>query len=311
MNNKRLKKIILVVVLVLTVSATWLYANPKNVATYYDFVYEYNSGDGDVYHDPSNGTEEVSQVPSIEKKDTSKNDESDKYSSNLSKEDFYPYIITFVLLVLLIPIKKYAAKKEAKWRSFRLAGSFENRKYDPKLSLNPKLFSKYIHDETEEQFLLDRFQDYIAIQNARMNFDYDVINAKTTDEMYNQYRMQLEMIEKKHQKKIMKDFTFVNGRVVEIQKIEDQTILTMQMNVKFCDYIIDEKTKEIVFGKRDEKISVYYLMVFVRNDKKNTITKCPNCGAEIKKGADTCEFCRSKITKESDEWLLARKRSTV
>ena len=44
---------------------------------------------------------------------------------------------------------------------------------------------------------------------------------------------------------------------------------------------------------------------------KPTTTKCPNCGAEIKKGVDTCEFCRSKITKESDEWLLARKRSTV
>ncbi len=310
MNNKKTQKIILVVILVLTVSATWLYANPKNIATYYDFVYEYNSGDGDVYLEPSNGNEEVSQLPSSEKKDTSKNDKSNTYSSDLSKEDFYPYIITFILLVLLIPIEKYATKREAKER-LGYAKAFENRKYDPKLSLNPKLFSKYIQDETEEQFLLDRFQDYIAIQNARMNFDYDAINAKTTDEMYNQYRMQLEMIEEKHQKKIMKDFTFVNGRVVEIQKIDDQTILTMQMNVKFCDYIIDEKTKEIVFGKRDEKISVYYLMVFVRNDKKDTITKCPNCGAEIKKGADTCEFCKSKITKESDEWLLARKRSTV
>lgn len=311
MNNKILKKIILVVVLVLTVSAAWFYANPENVATYYDFVYEYNSGDGDVYPETSSGNEEVSQAPSIEKKDTSKNDKSDKYSSDLSKEDFYPYIIASVYVLFAIFAKKYAAKKEAKWRSFRLAGSFENQKYDPKLSLNPKLFSKYIQDETEEQFLLDRFQDYITIQNARMNFDYDAINAKTTDEMYNQYRMQLEMIEKKHQKKVMKDFSFVNGSVVEIEKIDDQTILTMEMNVKFYDYIINKENNEVVFGEKDKKISVYYLMIFVRNDKKNTITKCPNCGAEIKKGADTCEFCRSKITKESDEWLLARKKSTV
>lgn len=225
-------------------------------------------------------------------------------------ENRYNLMIFFALIaiVLLEGLREKNAKEKER---IDFEKSLDKILHKPKLALNPTLFAKYVKDETEEQFLLDRFQDYIAIQNARMNFDYDTINAKTTDEMYNQYRMQLEMIEKKHQKKVMKDFSFVNGSVVEIEKIDDQTILTMEMNVKFYDYIINKENNEVVFGEKDKKISVYYLMIFVRNDKKNTITKCPNCGAEIKKGADTCEFCRSKITKESDEWLLARKRSTV
>ena len=61
-------------------------------------------------------------------------------------------------------------------------------------------FSKYIKDETMEQFILNRYQDYLAIQNAWMEFDYDVLGNKTTNELYNQYLMQLETLKTKGQK---------------------------------------------------------------------------------------------------------------
>ena len=35
---------------------------------------------------------------------------------------------------------------------------------------------------------------------------------------------------------------------------------------------------------------------------------CPKCGAELKNtSTNVCEFCRTKITKETEEWLLSEK----
>ena len=52
MNNKILKKLILVVVLTLTVAATWLYANPRDIATDSGFDASYDSGGGCLYPYP-------------------------------------------------------------------------------------------------------------------------------------------------------------------------------------------------------------------------------------------------------------------
>lgn len=312
MKKGFLNKIILVVIITLSVAATWLYANPGNVATYYDFINEYNYGDGTFSYEPTNEKEEKVPIQSVKKEEKKK------------EIDSTTKCLIFFLVLCLIDVILYFSKEKKKEKHcgtsdyyyYEISPTPKTSKTDKSDTLRinneiSKMFTEHIKDETEKQFLLNRYQDYLVIQEARMNFDYEAINTKTTDEMYNQYRMQLEMIKKKHQRKIMKDFSYISGKIAKVEKVNDQTIVTMGMHVRFIDYIINEKTEEVVFGKSDKKTNVYYQMVFVRNDKKNSITKCPNCGAEIKKGVDTCEFCRSKITKESDEWLLARKRSTV
>lgn len=320
--KKHINKIILAVILTLSVAATWLYAKPGNVATYYDFINEYNYGDGTFSYEPANEKEEKVPIPSVKKEESPKKEEKKKEIDSTTK-----YLIFFLVLGLIDVILYFSKEKKKETKKEKHCGTSDYYYYEispttkkskpdksDTLRINneiSKMFTEHIKDETEKQFLLNRYQDYLAIQEARMNFDYEAINTKTTDEMYNQYRMQLEMIKKKHQRKIMKDFSYISGKIAKVEKVNDQTIVTMGMHVRFIDYIINEKTEKVVFGKNDKKTNVYYQMVFVRNDKKNSITKCPNCGAEIKKGVDTCEFCRSKITKESDEWLLARKRSTV
>ena len=49
-------------------------------------------------------------------------------------------------------------------------------------------------------------------------------------------------------------------------------------------------------------------MVFIKNNSLKLKTHCPKCGAELKNtSTNVCEFCRTKITKETEEWLLAEK----
>ena len=169
-------------------------------------------------------------------------------------------------------------------------------------------FSKYIKDETMEQFILNRYQDYLAIQYAWMEFKYEMLSNKTTNELYNQYQMQLETLKTKGQKNVMKDFLYVDGMITSVSKVNNQTTVTVEIVTKFYDYIINEKNQVIIRGNDSKKVSMHYRMVFIKNNSLKSKTHCPKCGAELKNtSTNVCEFCRTKITKETKEWLLAEK----
>ncbi len=106
----------------------------------------------------------------------------------------------------------------------------------------------------------------------------------------------------------MKDFLYVDGMITNVSKVNNQTTVTVEIVTKFYDYIINENNQVIIRGTDSKKICMHYRMVFVKDDKKEQQTHCPNCGAELKKtSTNVCKFCKTKITKESEEWLLAEK----
>ena len=161
-----------------------------------------------------------------------------------------------------------------------------------------------------DDFVFERFQDYVDIQNAWMEFDYDVLGNKTTNELYNQYLMQLETLKAKGQKNVMNSFTYVKGKVTNIEKTDNQLAVTVEIVTRFYDYIVNQENGLILRGSDKKKVTLHYQMTFVRSTKKSIATNCPNCGAKLKKtSTNVCEFCKTTITKESKEWLLAEKKS--
>ena len=73
-------------------------------------------------------------------------------------------------------------------------------------SLSDDEIRKYIPNFDRNKFITDRFNDYVQIQNAWMNFDYNTLRSKLTDELYNQYAMQLDTMKIKNEQNIMRDF---------------------------------------------------------------------------------------------------------
>lgn len=170
-------------------------------------------------------------------------------------------------------------------------------------------FNKYIKKETQEEFIKKRYEDFVAIQCAWMDFDYNALREKTTDELYNQYIMQLETLKVKKQQNIMKDFEFFSGEIVSVSKENNKLYVTIKLCAEFYDFIIDTNKQEIIRGTRKDKEMPTYEMIFVKSVKTPNTNCCPNCGAKLnKKNIDTCEFCKTKITKETEDWLLASKK---
>ena len=299
MKKSFLNKIILVVVLTLSVAATWLYANPVDVATDSGFDTSYDSGGS--YSSSSSGSYSHS---------SSYNHSSS--SSASAGEIFLEVIEVLSTWLIIVGICYLCAKIQDKHDKKQL----EKRKneFNSLYKINKKIsedeFSKYIKKESMADFVFERFKDYVDIQNAWMEFDYDVLGNKTTNELYNQYLMQLETLKAKGQKNVMNSFTYVKGKVTNIEKTDNQLAVTVEIVTRFYDYIVNQENGLILRGSDKKKVTLHYQMTFVRSTKKSIATNCPNCGAKLKKtSTNVCEFCKTTITKESEEWLLAEKKS--
>ena len=299
MKKSFLNKIILAVVLTLSVAATLLYANPVDVATDSGFDTSYDSGGS--YSSSSSGSYSHSSSSSYNHSSS---------SSASAGEIFLEVIEVLCIWLIIVGICYLCAKIQDKHDKKQL----EKRKneFNSLYKINKKIskdeFSKYIKKESMADFVFERFQDYVDIQNAWMEFDYDVLGNKTTNELYNQYLMQLETLKTKGQKNVMKDFLYVDGMITSVSKVNNQTAVTVEIVTKFYDYIINEKNQVIIRGNDSKKVSMHYRMVFIKNNSLKSKTYCPKCGAELKNtSTNVCEFCRTKITKETEEWLLAEK----
>ncbi len=284
MKKSFLNKIILVVVLTLSVAATCLYANPRDIAT--DSGFDASYGGGGSYSSGGSSHSSGSSRHNL--------DEWRKLTTTEKLLALSPLWMFFIITI---------------WIYVRISrDSISALSLNKKKAITEEEFAKYIKDETMEQFILNRYQDYLAIQYAWMEFKYDMLSNKTTNELYNQYQMQLETLKTKGQKNVMKDFLYVDGMITNVSKVNDQTTVTVEIVTKFYDYIINENNQVIIRGTDSKKICMHYRMVFVKDDKKKQQTHCPNCGAELKKtSTNVCEFCKTKITKESEEWLLSEK----
>ena len=280
--KEHINKIILVVIITLSVAATWLYANPVDVATDSGFDTSYGGGSGGYSGGSSSG---------------SSHNNSEKWKKLSTPEKLLTLMPLWLFIIISIWIYVWIYRDSPRSLSLN-----KNK------AITEEEFSKYIKDETMEQFILNRYQDYLAIQYAWMEFKYDMLSNKTTNELYNQYQMQLETLKTKGQKNVMKEFLYVDGMITSVSKVNNQTAVTVEIVTKFYDYIINEKNQVIIRGNDSKKVSMHYRMVFIKNNSLKLKTHCPKCGAELKNtSTNVCEFCRTKITKETEEWLLAEK----
>ncbi len=166
---------------------------------------------------------------------------------------------------------------------------------------------EYIPNYDYNKFATDRFNDYVEIQNAWMNFDYDTLRNKLTDELYNQYAMQLDTMKIKNEQNIMRDFSHRMTYITDIKEENGNIEVTINSVISFYDYIV--QNARIVRGNKNKRINSLYEMKFICN-KSNVISKCPNCHAPLNNNASqVCEYCGSVITKTGENWVMTKKQT--
>lgn len=172
---------------------------------------------------------------------------------------------------------------------------------------------------TDELFNKDEFlawsRDlFIKLQYAWSDRDWSIIRCFETNELFEQHSSQLERYKKNGQINKIERVS-VNWAKLYSYNIEgDKEVLSVALNSKMIDYIIDEKTEKIIRGNNYENKINTYKLTFVRkkgiktkegNTTVNT-TNCPNCGAPTEiTSAGKCSYCGSVITTGEYNWVLS------
>ena len=155
--------------------------------------------------------------------------------------------------------------------------------------------------------LCTKFYDtFVRVQNAWMNFDYNELKRLCGNELYNTYYEELEALKLKGEQNVMKKFDMVNNYISNIEKINNDIVVTYILDVKFCDYVINTETNSIVRGKSSKKINNNYELKYILSKSKSK--NCPNCGASINAGTTKCSHCDSVITQGADDFVLVHKK---
>lgn len=213
-----------------------------------------------------------------------------------------PSIIAIIVFLVIISTKKDKTNGDNRYKHSSSVVTTINHETE----MPTEQIQSIITDFNKEEFLQARFKDYVDIQNAWMYFDYDKLRTKLTDELYNQYEMQLDTLKVKNQQNVMEKITYHDAMITNVTEENNQITVVLEMKVSFYDYIVQDK--QVVRGNKHKKIYMHYELTFVSN--KQAPSTCPNCGAKLTdKASQKCPYCNSTISNVSKDWVLSKKEA--
>lgn len=155
---------------------------------------------------------------------------------------------------------------------------------------------------------------FVKLQQAWTARDWETIRTFETESLFEQHRNQLQGYIDKKQINVM-DRICVKYAYLYNYRIEgDKEVLTVRLNSRMTDYIIDEETQKILKGDKETERVNTYLLTFIRKNGVKTkpgsievnTTNCPNCGAPTKiTSSGKCEYCGSVMTTGEYNWVLS------
>lgn len=218
-------------------------------------------------------------------------------SSSSSSGDSGSFLVIVVIVIIVIIVVSASNKKKGSTSSSTMPviqNTFDLSKITP-----------YIPNFNAEQFLRDRYGDFVNIQVSWMNFNYDNLRLKLTDELYNQYYMQLASLEAQNRKNIMSNFQMNSANIVSFKCEDNLATIKIKLDVSFYDYITENN--QIVRGNNNRKVNMVYDLTFVSRLSGNA-SECPHCGATLSSAASqTCPYCKCVISSISSDWVLSKK----
>lgn len=171
---------------------------------------------------------------------------------------------------------------------------------------------------SRDKFLAWVKEVFIAMQMAWTARDWSKIRPFEKEELFRQHEMQLQEYINLGRINVMERINVNQAWMVSYERDSQYETLTVYIQTRMVDYIIDEKTKQVLKGDPNRDCFMNYLLTFIRKTgvltdpatSNHSTVSCPNCGAPCKvTSAGECEFCGSIITTGEHDWVLANMES--
>jgi predicted lipid-binding transport protein (Tim44 family) len=236
-------------------------------------------------------------------------------------------IIWFIIIALII----YGAEKYMKENrkdpihNFKYSNRTQNNQnnivYNPyknPFNVNEDAIEDEIQAKDElfnkAEFLSYASDLFIKLQYAWADRDLESIRAFETVELFEQTQNQINRYIASHQINKIERVSVNVAKLYGFEQQGDRDCLSVIIESKMIDYIIDEKTKKVLKGDPNLNKVNLYILTFVRktgsktneDGKVTTTMNCPNCGAATTiTSSGKCPYCGSIITTRDSSWSLS------
>ena len=165
-----------------------------------------------------------------------------------------------------------------------------------------------------EQVLLEKVgNQYIQMQNAWQNKDWEPMRAIMTDALYNQMARQLQSLIDAKQTNFVERIAVLETRIVRYAVEADNDVLVVRLSTRITDYTQDDRTGNIVSGSMTRELFMVYDWKLIRQKDKKTLNQpsvtqisCPNCGAPLNiNHTGKCPYCGTIVTLSDHDWALS------
>ena len=135
----------------------------------------------------------------------------------------------------------------------------------------------------KEEFIANAKSLFVKLQQAWTDRDWSVIRVFETNELFEQHKNQLQGYIDNNQINVMDRICVNFANLYSFEQNGDKDILTVRLNSRMADYIIDATTKQVLRGdKTTERVNTYILTFYKeeriankRRFRKDSYNKLP------------------------------------
>ena len=128
---------------------------------------------------------------------------------------------------------------------------------------------------------------FFKLQEAWTDREWERVRFFESEELYAQHEHQLQEYKRLGRINVLERINISNAYFFSLTKDREWETLSVVMHVRMIDYIIDERSRQVLKGSPDKDCFMSYFYVFKRKAGVKTISAkqgvdtiaCPNCGA--------------------------------
>lgn len=222
------------------------------------------------------------------------------------------FIFLIIGLIIYCFIKKSGSLEKVKDIKNSIEKEFSTDTKDNTFEIESKLKE---HDElfSTTKFIAWSKEVFITLQNAWSERDWSKVRPFENEELYKLHEIQLKEYINKGRVNKLEEINVNKAFLAVYKQSEEYEYLTVHMQVRMIDYIVDESTEKVINGNPNIPVRNNYLLTFMRKigvltdpAKSNMSTnRCPNCGAPTQiTSAGQCEYCNFIVTTGEHDWVL-------
>lgn len=135
-----------------------------------------------------------------------------------------------------------------------------------------------------------------------------------SDDVYKYGEYIIAPLRKKNYRQMYDELNVKATHINNIELINNKYVITVFIESRYMDYIIDMNTGETVHGNDKSRIQINYKLTFTKDINavnEGEAKKCPACGSPMNiNDSGICPYCDSIYPQEKHGWILERIQKT-